>query len=301
MPPLVVWRFSDGKVGHDNQSLGLLTALTRLRPVQAHMLASPSLGTALRGSLGRLSTWQTLPPPDLLLGAGHRTHPGLLAARQGYGGRAVVLMRPSLPLALFDLCLIPEHDRPPARTNVLTTRGALNRLEPSTTLEPARGLMLIGGPSAHFGWDEAALYAQIAAIVAADPAMNWILTTSRRTPASFLENGRLPTDPRLSVVPVAQTDPDWLPAQLARAGQVWVSADSVSMVYEALTAGAAVGVLDVPLKRPNRIGQGLERLAAQGWVTFFEDWQRTSQLSRPVGAFDEADRCAHRIVEQWFA
>jgi len=73
------------------------------------------------------------------------------------------------------------------------------------------------------------------------------------------------------------------------------------MVYEALTAGAAVGVLDVPLKRPNRIGRGLERLAAQGWVTFFEDWQRTSQLSRPVGAFDEADRCAHRIVEQWFA
>ena len=300
MPPLVVWRFSDGKVGHDNQSLGLLAALNRLRPVQAHTLAPPPLGAALRGSLGRLSAWQTLPPPDLLLGAGHRTHPGLLAARQGCGGRAVVLMRPSLPLALFDLCLIPEHDRPPARTNVLTTRGALNRLEPSTTLEPARGLMLIGGPSAHFGWDEAALYAQIAAIVAADPAMNWILTTSRRTPASFLENGLLSADPRLSVVPVAQTGPDWLPAQLARAGQVWVSADSVSMVYEALTAGAAVGVLELPRARPGRVSRGLDGLAAAGWVTPFADWRRSQCLLRPSGTFNEAQRCARWIIERWF-
>ena len=62
-------------------------------------------------------------------------------------------------------------------------------------------------------------------------------------------------DMRLTVVPVAATGPDWLPAQLARAGQAWATADSVSMVYEALTAGAAVGILDVPRQRASRISR----------------------------------------------
>ncbi len=136
---------------------------------------------------GRFPAWRDLPTPDIVLGAGHRTHLSLLAARRVHRGKAVVLMRPSLPLSLFDLCLIPEHDAPPARRNVLATRGALNRIQPSATLEPSRGLLLIGGPSAHFAWDNENLYRQIAAIVAADPAIHWTLTTSRRTPAGFLE------------------------------------------------------------------------------------------------------------------
>jgi mitochondrial fission protein ELM1 len=60
------------------------------------------------------------------------------------------------------------------------------------------------------------------------------------------------SDGALTIVPFAATSPDWLPTQLARADQAWVTADSVSMVYEALTAGAAVGVLDVP--RPRQAG-----------------------------------------------
>ena len=35
-----------------------------------------------------------------------------------------------------------------------------------------------------------------------------------------------------------QSDAEWLPAQLAWAGTVWVSADSVSMIYETLTSGS---------------------------------------------------------------
>ena len=103
------------------------------------------------------------------------------------------------------------------------------------------------------------------------------------------------------MVPVAATGPDWLPAQLARAGQVWVSADSVSMVYEALTAGAAVGVLDVPRKRSSRISRGLDKLAGEGWITPFADWQRHSRLNRPTHTFNEAERCARWIAARWFA
>ena len=154
---LRIWRFSDGKAGHDNQSRGLIEALGRLRPVEAIELSPLPNVQAMVAWLQSPLAWRTLLTPDLLVGAGHRTHLSLLAARHNRGGRAVVLMRPSLPLTLFDLCLIPEHDLPPVGPNVLATRGALNRIRPSSTLEPDRGLLLIGGPSAHFGWDDAGL------------------------------------------------------------------------------------------------------------------------------------------------
>lgn len=300
--PLVVWRFSDGKAGHDNQTRGLAEALARLRAVETYTLDPLPSSIALGGwLLGRPLSWKDLPAPDLSLGAGHRTHLSLLAARRIRGGKAVVLMRPSLPLELFDLCLIPEHDAPPSRPSVLATRGALNRIQPSAVLDPQQGLLLIGGPSAHFGWDDAVLRQSIAAIVTVDPAIRWTLTTSRRTPPSFLEGLSDLTEARLTVVPVAATGPDWLPAQLARAGQAWVTADSVSMIYEALTAGAAVGVLEVPRKRAGRISRGLDHLAADGWVTSFADWRQRRSLRCPAGVFNEAERGARWIVEQWFA
>ena len=253
--------------------------------------------TALLG--GRCAIWRDLSNPDLILGAGHRTHLSLLAARRMRGGKAIVLMRPTLPLFLFDLCLIPAHDAPPTRPNVQITRGALNRIQPSTTLNSSQGLLLIGGPSAHFSWDNASLCQQIAVVIATDPAVQWTLTTSRRTPPDFLEH--LGGGARCAVIPVTETNPDWLPAQLTKAGQVWVTADSVSMVYEALTAGAVVGVLAVPRKQPSRISRGLEQLAAKGWVTFFSDWLRTCRMRRPPETFNEAERCARWIIDQWFA
>ena len=100
---------------------------------------------------------------------------------------------------------------------------------------------------------------------------------------------------------MTQTGPEWLPAQLARAGQVWVTADSVSMIYEALTSGTKVVLLAVPQLRPNRISRGLDRLIHQGWLTAFADWQPSLRLQRLPGIFNEADRCAHWIIERWFA
>ena len=297
MRPWQVWRFCDDKAGHDHQSQGLLEALARLRPVESLTLNPLSTAQTLLSLMsGNMLEWRALPEPDLLIGAGHRTHLALLAARRCRGGKAIVLMRPTLPFSLFDLCLIPDHDAPPSRPNILTTRGALNHLQPSAMLEPDRGLLLIGGPSAHFGWDSAGLHQQIAAILSANPAIRWTLTTSRRTPPDFLD---APMDPRLTVVPVASTGPDWLPAQLAQAGQAWVTADSVSMVYEALTVGAAVGILEVPQSRPSRVSRGLAQLADQGWVTLFADWRQHWTLCRPPQTFNEAERCARWIVERW--
>ncbi len=268
--PLIIWRFLDGKPGHENQSAGLVQALRTSRPVEAHDIPVPGEIAAFGAWLaGRFPWGRTLPAPDLLLGAGHATHWPLLAARRTRGGRAVVLMRPTLPLGCFDLCIVPAHDHPRAADNVWVTRGVLNRVRPGVAKDPRQGLILIGGPSQHHAWSTPGMVEQVRAVVAHDAGRRWVLTTSRRTPADFLDALRRQLDAgidsgiddgRIELVPGETTAPDWLPAQLAWAGAVWVSADSVSMVYEALTSGAAVGLLEVPARGRARVVRGVEAL-----------------------------------------
>ena len=87
--PRVVWRFSDGKPGHDNQSLGLVDALQRRTRIHNYDIpVQPGAGRHLL--LGRFPDGSLLPDPWLIIGAGHATHLPMLAAR-----RAVAVRPPS--------------------------------------------------------------------------------------------------------------------------------------------------------------------------------------------------------------
>jgi mitochondrial fission protein ELM1 len=295
---LTIWRLTDGKPGHEKQSLGLARALQRLTGAVCHDLAvHPRRGAWLAWLLGRFPEGDGLPAPDLILAAGHATHVPALAARRVRGGRIVVLMRPSLPIALFDLCLIPQHDRPPSKANVIATRGVLNAVNPSGQNDPSRGLILIGGPSDHYDWDDRAVASQVMDIVRATPAIAWQLTTSRRTPGSFLATlpSRLPAN--LSVLPHTATPPGWLEQALCASGLAWVSEDSVSMLYEALTAGCAVGLLQLSGRGASRVAQGIQALIVEHWVTPYAVWRQSATLARPPGRFHEAERCARLILK----
>jgi uncharacterized protein len=295
---VVVWVFTDGKAGHENQARGLLVALARCNPVDARWIKVPAYASVLSSLMTRrFLPGVGLPPPDLLIGAGHRTHLPLLAARRAHGGRSIVLMKPSLPRAWFDLCVIPEHDGV-SGANVFTTRGALNPMEPGKK-DARAGLILVGGPSRHHGWNENEIFSQIETIVTTDGNTHWTLTSSRRTPAATTRRLRTLTFSNLTVVPVSETGPGWLSDRLATAAQVWVTEDSVSMVYEALTANAATGILSVPAKRESRIARGIAALTRDHLVTRFADWQRGEKLAPPAAPFNEAARVATWIGEKW--
>jgi mitochondrial fission protein ELM1 len=296
---LTVWRLIDGKPGHEKQTLGLAEALARRLPVARFDIAC-------RGSLwnwlaGRFPAGTELPAPDLLIGAGKGCHADLLAARRVRGGKAVVLMRPSLPAALFDLCLIPAHDRPPLRANVLPTLGVLNAVRPAPGRRPGLGLILLGGVSEHYAWDGAAIAAQVADVVRASPDIAWRLTTSRRTPADMMARLEAVRPGNLALHPHEDTPPGWLEAALAESTQVWVSPDSVSMVYESLSSGAATGLLELAASRSGRVSSGIEQLISEHWVTPYSAWQGTRRLPAPASPLAEADRCADLIVARWFA
>lgn len=291
-PPLVLWRFTDGKPGHEKQTLGLCRALARLVPIyRADLPVSGGWRDVVHWMLGAYPPGRGLPPPDLLVGAGHATHAPMLAAQRAFGGRSVVLMRPSLPLALFDLCLIPEHDAPPPRENVVTTLGALNPLTAAGEHRTDLGLILVGGPSSHFQWDAAAVTRQIGELTRSRPEVAWSLTTSRRTPVGFLDSLDVA---HLDIHPVEATPSGWLEDRLAQSGEVWVTPDSVSMVYEALTAGCRVGLLDLPARAGSRVARGVETLKARGLVSM------RPHVPGPAVSLDEAGRCAGIILEKWF-
>ncbi len=299
---LTLWRLTDGKPGHEKQTLGLAQALARLGEVWRHDLpvTDHGVGPALMDwLLGRFPPGRGLPDPDLILAAGHATHLPALAARRARGGRIVLMMRPSLPLALFDLCLIPAHDRPPARHNVLVTHGTLNCVEPGRRHDPHRGLILIGGPSRHYRWDDGRVAAAVREIVTATPKVRWRLTTSRRTTAGFL--AALGSPEGLEIRPWDATPPGWLEEELARSLQVWASPDSVSMVYEALTAGCQVGLLELDAAPASRIAQDMNALAEQGAVTPYARWRETHVLSPAPAPLHEARRCAEAILRRWYA
>jgi mitochondrial fission protein ELM1 len=292
---LVLWLIGDGKPGHENQSLGLADALARRLPCEVRRISLAGVSGLIKRVKTASAASQDFPDkPDFIIAAGHATHLALWSLARKHRATSIVLMRPSLPLACFDFCIAPAHDfpDPPQRQNLILTRGALHRVAPVSG-EKAGRMILVGGPSKTHAWDGAALLAALTEITAIG---SWQLTDSRRTPAGFLDQIRQSL-PAIEIFPHTATPPKWLPGKLATADEVWVTEDSVSMIYEALSSGAKVGLLPVPrLTATSRVLRGLEQLIADGFLTPFADWQKARQLKPPPSILREADRCADEVI-----
>ena len=157
---------------------------------------------------------------------------------------------------------------------------------------------MVGGPSRHYAWDDASLLEQIDLILKKSEGIIWHITDSPRTPVSTsdaLGNLKLPG---VTFHSYKDTGPYWVTNQLLDSGYVWVSEDSMSMIYESMTAGAAIGILSVPAIKQNKISLSINRLADNEMITRFDDWRNGKQLSPCPEIFDEADRCARELLDK---
>lgn len=298
--PVVIWRLIDDKPGHQSQSQGLVNAFKRKIPCDSYDIPVSREPHPLLSLFS--SSWpagEGLPLPDIIVGAGHRTHLPMLAAKRIYGGQTVVLMQPSLPVNFFDLCLVPEHDQYRGKGRVLETRGVLNPFQARGAHLRHKSLIMVGGPSKHYGWHGDALMAQIIRLCRQNPEQHFCLTTSRRTPADFVDTLSQYALSNLSIVPFSDTQTGWVARQLADSYNAWITEDSASMVYEALTARTAVGILNMPVKRESRVSLGINRLVERRLVTRFDSQGQYKALLRPAAGFTEADRCAAWILRHW--
>lgn len=299
---LEIWCLLDGKAGHQNQVLGFAEAIQRLSSANIHRVElsgwNRGVWSLLHLNRGALPTMS----PDLIVGAGHATHIPMCSIRQTFGGKSVVLMKPSLPLACFDFCFVPDvHRLKSVPANVILTKGVLNRIRPTTEKSSTQGLLLIGGPSAHYRWDEDAMLRQVKSVLKHRPDesnaldLDWTVAVSRRTPKSFTEllGGECGG---VQIVEPDAVGPDWLLGQLATAGVVWVSEDSVSMTYEALSSGGAVGILQLKRHRNSRVTDCIDTLVNEQLVTPWSRWMETGELFQTSESFCEAERCATELL-----
>lgn len=245
---IVIWRFIDGKVGHEKQTASLILELEksiRITVVDCHS----SIAKIVRSFFLGIENSYGLPKPDIIIGAGHRTHLSMILARFKYGGQSVVIMKPTLPYSFFDFCLVPRHDNPPKHNNILLTEGPfISVIEPSPEKDSKKGLFLIGGPNKHLSWSDDGIISQIEEITKneVNSNLNWSLTTSRRTPSSFLNKFSKLSLKGIRTFPFGCTEPGWIEKQLAKSGQTWVTQDSASMINEALSFGNNTGIIELP-------------------------------------------------------
>jgi mitochondrial fission protein ELM1 len=239
MKPLSIVAYFDGRLGHEKQTLGILQALaeiTETSVVHKKILISPS---------AYLKNW----------GTGTHTHIPMLLDKKSRSGRfgqqirVVTCMTPDVLLRnKFDLCCIPRHDEPAAEGNVFVTLGPPSTVKYEGRQQSDRGLILVGGLDAKSHvWKSEEVVAQIQIIIAKNPAMHWTVSSSPRTPEETCQElAKLAASMRqLSFYRSQDTPAGWVEKEYALNGTAWVTGDSISMVYEALSAGCSVGILPV--------------------------------------------------------
>ena len=79
---------------------------------------------------------------------------------------------------------------------------------------------------------------------------------------------------------------------------MWVTEDSVSMIYEALTSGCRVGLLPLPRNSVSRLHRAIDRLLEEGFVSAHNDRDVAAELPSPPRTLNEADRCAGLLLKK---
>jgi mitochondrial fission protein ELM1 len=292
---------SDGRPGHENQSAGLAAAVSRLSGARVEIIHITGDGYFARYRYA-ITLANGLAKPELIIATGHATHLPLKFAAWHFVAKSVVIMQPTWPKSWFDLCLVPAHDgyEPCKGSNVVTTRGALNRIPEELPPKLAQGMILIGGPSKHHDWNGAAMADAICDVVASRPDLDWTVADSRRTPSDFFSI-LTARGVNAELVPHTKTKPDWLPSTLLQASEVWVTADSISMMHEAVTAGARTGILPTPaLRQTGRVYGAVEHLVTNGYAMKYADWLSRGKKLAPPKQLHETARCAAIVLERFF-
>jgi mitochondrial fission protein ELM1 len=276
--PPRVWLLLGARRGDNNQLLALAEALGvpfETRTMGYGRFAKVRLKLFARSirHVDRASRqWLQPPWPDLVMGIGRRTVPVARWIKEQSGGRTKVvrLGHPRAPNDWFDLVITtPQYPVVPGE-NVVTLPLALNRFRKAPTPTPEEAewlaarprphlLLSLGGPAAMWRLDNAALRLAATKLIRRAEAAGGtlILVGSPRTPPDAWTVIREATDGSASSAIVTNSAVRY-PILVADADEQFVTADSVSMISEAVMSGKPVGLIPV---EPD--GRGQRRLSGQ--------------------------------------
>lgn len=304
------WVLSDGRAGHENQSLGLAEAmgvkprLMRLTPRAPWLWLPPRLWLApLQGvkptpvpspaplPQADLIGGALKPPwPDLVIACGRRMAAPAAAIRRASKGAclAVQIQDPQLPFGRFDLVIAPAHDRP-VGAQALESVGALTRITPDRLAEAAEvfapqfadlprplvGVLVGGASKVHrFPPQTAQRLGRELATLCREQGAGLVVTASRRTGTAAESALR----EALQGLPVWFWDgqpPNPYFGILALSDHLIVTSDSVTMISEACTSGKPVHIVALE-GGSNKFDRFHARMQGEGVARPFsgrlEDW-----------------------------
>lgn len=276
-----IWALLGHRTGDNNQVLALCDALglpfktLSLRYNLLRAIKGKYLGATLATLTPDAARHVQPPWPDLVVAIGRRSVPVARWIRKQSGGlcKLVLIGHPRVEPGEFDLVITTPQYPVPAHDNVMLLTLAMARQQKSPEATPAEAkftsslprphlLLAIGGPTKYYDLPRAGMVAAARRIAARAEARGGTLiaVSSRRTGTAIVDDirdalaatrHRLVTgrSPRFSLL-------------LADADEIFVTADSMSMLSEAVLTGNPVGIVDVELNATGRKWLGKEAEAA---------------------------------------
>jgi mitochondrial fission protein ELM1 len=291
-PVSSVWVLTDGKIGDEGQcvavaeALGAAPEIRRIAPRSLYAMAMPWGGIDPRDTPNKPGSPIAGPYPDLCIASGRRAVAYLRAVKAASGGKTftVFLKDPRTGTKDADLIWVPDHDRLRG-PNVLATLVSPHRFTPERLaalratppaalagLAAPRVAVLVGGKSRDYDFTPADAERFLADLDGLAVHARLMVTASRRTPDRLRE----------AVLGLARakggfgwdgTGENPYPAMLALADAFVVTADSATMVSEAVATGRPVMVFEPSLRfgrSAKRIRHFIAALEAKGAVRKFQ-------------------------------
>lgn len=314
--PLHIVTFIDTRPGHVKQTRGVINALLDCTEISVTEVLVP-----IPGSWEQARQWEAwffssgkMPgqclelkqAPDLILGTGTHTHIPMLLYKKTCGAPVITCMTPSsLLIKKFDLCIVPAHDNPGHADNIFITMGPPNTSRPDGAHDKSKGLILVGGidKKTHH-WDCGGVLEELNTIIKkSGPDIHWTVSSSFRTPSDMIP-GLLQIQedfPNALFFKAKDTGPGWIEEKYGESDICWVTGDSVSMIYEALSAGCRVGVIEVDWKNNNgKLARGVAELVDKEMILLFDAWVNDKKTWGERAVLDEAGRAAREILRKWW-
>ena len=228
-------------------------------------LLGRSTASLTPGSREAVLTGET---PDLTISAGHRSVAIVQALRSRSGGKlsSIHVGFPRISPANFDLVIAtpqyPIEDQP----NLLRLPYALTRVATAipdaadeallTSLPEPRRLLIVGGPTLFWRLDERALLDTLGELLAeaARDGGSVLVTTSPRSPLPVRDKiAQRLADTDVPAVLAAPGQRPGYSSLLAAADSIRVSADSVSMVSDAIWTGKPLALVPITKSAAGRL------------------------------------------------
>jgi mitochondrial fission protein ELM1 len=309
------WALTTGEAGMQTQARGLASAVAasveekvvRLRPMWRRAPAGfPFLLEGVDPSSDALAP----PWPDLIVTCGRRAAAVGLALKAKAGGRVklVHVQDPQTSPRGFDLVVAMPHDRV-SGPNVLKVETALHDVRPARLAAAARlwgprfaelpkphvGVIL-GGSTARveLGLEQAHRLQEALTRLHAQLGGSLLIVPSRRTPPAVIRYFEVMARMRRGAwVWSGEGDNPYL-GVLAVSERLVVTADSISMLSEALATQAQVEVFALPLRgRHDRFVAGL---LERGLIQPFTGEARPARPRPVIDATGEAARAVRELL-----